>query len=91
MRDVKYLVWALGFDKDNFCTDLEIFLGAFGTAEEAIHHAEQFTTVKAIIEFSEYNPEILETGDYFEVRVETTKISDSSSCNVDTKFSKFVY
>lgn len=91
MKDVRYSVWALGFDKDDFCTDIEIFLGEFGTPEEAIHHAKQFTTVKAVMEFSEYNPEILEPGDYLEVIVETVKIGDPSSCNIDTKFSKYVY
>jgi len=72
-------VWALGYDKDDNCTDVEILMATFQKPTQAISFAECFETKQDII--NNYTDQIkefgeLEDGDYFEIKVEKVDISN---------------
>lgn len=87
---MRFEVWALGFDAEDFCTDAEELLGEYKTKLAAISRANEIHTAADI-----YSPDVakdyLLPGDYFEIRVERVKtLPDGISENVETVFSKYV-
>ena len=40
METYRYEVWALGFNKDGWCTDIEELIGEFESSEKAIECAK---------------------------------------------------
>ena len=88
MTNCTYEVWALGFDKDNMCTDIEKLLGTFDDKQEAIYCAEQYTNVSDV---KVDDDEQLVEGDYLEIRVEKCiEHKDYVEC-VDVVYSNYIY
>jgi len=77
-KEYIYEVWALGYDKDDNGTDVEVLMITFQNPEQAIQFAKCFETAKDITDnYAEqisYFGELLE-GDYFSIRVE--KVDDT--------------
>ena len=90
MKKYRYEVWALGYDKEDLCTDIETVLGTFSDEESAIQFAKMFTTVDFVTEHYTLNAELLE-GDYLEIVVETIEEGDITNTNIDTKYSAYVF
>lgn len=90
MKKYRYEVWALGYDKEDLCTDIETLLGTFSDEESAIQFAKMFTTVDFVTEHYTLSAELLE-GDYLEIVVETIKERDITNTNIDTKYSAYVF
>ena len=88
MIKFRYEVWALGYDKDGWCTDIEEFIDEFDTADEAIAFANTIQSGDDVFE-EDCGVEFL-AGDYLEIRVETIEEDDETNLNIDTKFSKIV-
>ena len=95
MNDKRFEVWALGYDKTDCCTDVEILMSTFTKADQACKFADCLESVEDIE--TNYKEQIeafgeLKEGDYFEVRVETVvDIAPDYSENIETIGSHFVY
>ena len=87
-REVRYEVWALGYDKDGWCTDIEEFIDEFDTADEAIAFAKTIQSGDDVFE-EDCGVEFV-AGDYLEIRVETIKEDDETNLNIETVFSSIV-
>ena len=85
--DVRYEVWALGYDELDFCTDVELLLGTYDDREEAIKKAESFNSLDDIKKVMPDDLE-LDDGDYVNIIVETIKNDDPTNTNIDTVFLK---
>ena len=85
--DVRYEVWALGYDELDFCTDVELLLGTYDDREEAIKKAESFNSLDDV---KKVMPDDLKLndGDYVNIIVETIKNDDPTNTNIDTVFLK---
>lgn len=83
-----YEVWALGFDKDNMCTDIEKLLGEFDNKQEAIYCAEQYNSISDV---ALDNDEQLVEGDFLEIRVEQCVEHDDWVECEDVLYSNFIY
>ena len=88
--DVRYEVWALGYDELDFCTDVELLLGTYDDREEAIKKAESFNSLNDV---KKVMPDDLELGDgdYVNIIVETIKNDDPTNTNIDTAFLKAIF
>ena len=85
--DVRYEVWALGYDELDFCTDVELLLGTYEDKEEAIKKAESFNSLDDVKKVMPDDLE-LDDGDYVNIIVETIKNDDPTNTNIDTVFLK---
>ena len=87
--DVRYEVWALGYDanENDFCTDVELLLGTYDDMEEAIKKAESFNSLDDVKKASPDDLGLAE-GDYVDIIVETIKNDDPTNTNIDTAFLK---
>ena len=85
--DVRYEVWALGYDANDFCTDIELLLGTYDDREEAIKKAESFNSLDDVKKAMS-DDSVLVDSDYVEVVVETIKNDDPTNTNIDTVFTK---
>ena len=85
--DVRYEVWALGYDAKDFCTDLELLLGTYDNKEEAIKKARSFEHLDDVKKVTSDDLE-LAAGDYVNIVVETIKNNDPTNTNIDTVFLK---
>ena len=85
--DVRYEVWALGYDANDFCTDLELLLGTYDNKEEAIKKAESFNSLDDVKKVMPDDLK-LDEGDYVNIIVETIKNDDPTNTNIDTVFLK---
>ena len=85
--DVRYEVWALGYDELDFCTDVELLLGTYDDREEAIKKAESFNSLDDVKKVMPDDLE-LDDGDYVNIIVETIKNDDPTNTNIDTVFLK---
>ena len=83
--DVRYEVWALGYDELDFCTDVELLLGTYDDREEAIKKAESFNSLDDVKKATSDDLELNE-GDYVNIVVETIKNDDPTNTNIDTVF-----
>lgn len=72
-KEYIYEVWALGYDKDDRCTDTEILMAIFQKPEQAIKYAECFETLQDVTDNFSTN---LEVGEYFNLRVEKVGNTD---------------
>ena len=85
--DVRYEVWALGYDELDFCTDVELLLGTYDDREEAIKKAESFNSLDDVKKATSDDLK-LDDGDYVNIIVETIKNDDPTNTNIDTVFLK---
>ena len=85
--DVRYEVWALGYDAEDFCTDVELLLGTYDNKEEAIEKAKSFNSLDDVQKATSDDLELAE-GDYVNILVETIKNDDPTNANIDTAFLK---
>ena len=83
--DVRYAVWALGYDANDFCTDLELLLGTYDDKEEAIEKVKSFNSLDDVKKATSDDLE-LDEGDYVNIVVETIKNNDPTNSNIDTVF-----
>ena len=84
-RDVRYEVWALGYDANDFCTDVELLLGTYDDREEAIEKVKSFNSLDDVKKATSDDLE-LDEGDYVNIVVETIKNDDPTNTNIDTVF-----
>ena len=83
--DVRYEVWALGYDAQDFCTDVELLLGTYDNKEEAIEKAKSFNSLDDVKKATSDDLGLAE-GDYVNILVETIKNDDPTNINIDTAF-----
>ena len=83
--DVRYEVWALGYDAKDFCTDLELLLGTYDNKEEAIKKARSFEHLDDVKKVTPDDLELVD-GAYVNIVVETIKNDDPTNSNIDTVF-----
>ena len=83
--DVRYEVWALGYDAKDFCTDLELLLGTYDNKEEAIEKAKSFGHLDDVKKVTPDDLELVD-GAYVNIVVETIKNNDPTNSNIDTVF-----
>ena len=83
--DVRYEVWALGYDANDSCTDLELLLGTYDNKEEAIEKVKSFNSLDDVKKATSDDLE-LDEGDYVNIVVETIKNDDPTNTNIDTVF-----
>ena len=83
--DVRYEVWALGYDALEFCTDVELLLGTYDDREEAIEKVKSFNSLDDVKKATSDDLELAE-GDYVNIVVETIKNNDPTNSNIDTVF-----
>ena len=83
--DVRYEVWALGYDAEDFCTDVELLLGTYNNKEEAIEKAKSFNSLDDV-QKATTDALGLADGDYVNILVETIKNDDPTNSNLDTVF-----
>lgn len=83
--DVRYEVWALGYDAEDFCTDLELLLGTYDDREEAIEKVKSFNSLDDVKKATSDDLK-LDEGDYVNIVVETIKNNDPTNSNIDTVF-----
>ena len=86
-RDVRYEVWALGYDANDFCTDLELLLGTYDDKEEAIEKVKSFNSLDDVKKATSDDLGLVD-GDYVNILVETIKNDDPTNTNIDTVFTK---
>ena len=84
-RDIRYEVWALGYDANDFCTDVELLLGTYDDREEAIEKAESFNSLDDVKKATTDGFK-LDDGAYVNIIVETIKNNDPTNSNIDTVF-----
>ena len=84
-RDVRYEVWALGYDANDFCTDIELLLGTYDNKEEAIEKAKSFGHLDDVKKVMPDGLELVD-GAYVYIIVETIKNDDPTNSNIDTVF-----
>ena len=85
ISDVRYEVWALGYDALEFCTDVELLLGTYDDKEEAIEKVKSFNSLDDVKKATSDDLE-LDEGDYVNIVVETIKNNDPTNSNIDTIF-----
>ena len=83
--DVRYEVWALGYDANDFCTDVELLLGTYDDKEEAIEKVKSFNSLDDVKKVMPDDLELVE-GDHVDIIVETIKNDDPTNTNIDTVF-----
>lgn len=83
--DVRYEVWALGYDANDFCTDVELLLGTYDNKEEAIEKVKSFNSLDDVKKATSDDLELAD-GDYVNIVVETIKNNDPTNSNIDTVF-----
>ena len=83
--DVRYEVWALGYDANDFCTDVELLLGTYDDREEAIEKVKSFNSLDDVKKATSDDLELVD-GDYVNIVVETIKNDDPTNSNIDTAF-----
>lgn len=83
--DVRYEVWALGYDTNDFCTDVELLLGTYDNKEEAIEKVKSFNSLDDVKKATSDDLELAD-GDYVNIVVETIKNNDPTNSNIDTVF-----
>lgn len=85
--DVRYEVWALGYDAKDFCTDVELLLGTYDNKEEAIEKAKSFNSLDDVQKATTDDLGLAD-GNYVNILVETIKNDDPTNANIDTAFLK---
>lgn len=83
--DVRYEVWALGYDANDFCTDLELLLGTYDDREEAIEKVKSFNSLDDVKKATSDDLGLVD-GDYVNIVVETIRNNDPTNSNIDTVF-----
>ena len=83
--DVRYEVWALGYDAMAYCIDVELLLGTYDDREEAIEKVKSFNSLDDVKKAMSDDLE-LDEGDYVNIVVETIKNNDPTNSNIDTVF-----
>ena len=88
MKKIVYEVWALGYDKDWMCTDVESHLGTFRNKENAIKIADSYTLEDLVK--NKKIPAFIdeEDGDMIQIVVETVDENAIIPMNIDTVFEK---
>ena len=84
-RDVRYEVWALGYDANDFCTGVELLLGTYDDKEEAIEKVKSFNSLDDVKKATSDDLGLVD-GDYVNIVVETIKNDDPTNTNIDTVF-----
>ena len=83
--DVRYEVWALGYDANDFCTDVELLLGTYDDREEAIEKVKSFNSLDDVKKATSDDLGLVD-GDYVNIVVETIRNNDPTNTNIDTVF-----
>ena len=87
ISNVRYEVWALGYDAMAYCIDVELLLGTYDNREEAIKRAESINSLDDLKKASSDDLGLVE-GDHVDIIVETIKNDDPTNTNIDTAFLK---
>lgn len=87
--DVRYEVWALGYDANDFCTDVELLLGTYDDKEDAIEKAKSFNSLDDVKKATSDDLGLVD-GDYVNILVETIKNNDPTNSNIDTVFIRVI-
>ena len=87
ISNVRYEVWALGYDAMAYCIDVELLLGTYDNREEAIKKAESINSLDDLKKASSDDLGLVE-GDHVDIIVETIKNDDPTNTNIDTAFLK---
>ena len=87
ISNVRYEVWALGYDAMAYCIDVELLLGTDDQREEAIKKAESINSLDDLKKASSDDLGLVE-GDHVDIIVETIKNDDPTNTNIDTAFLK---
>ena len=90
LMDIRYEVWALGYDALEFCTDVELLLGTYDDREEAIKKAESINSFDDVKKASSDDLGLVE-GDRVDIIVETIKNDDPTNTNINTAFLKAIF
>ena len=90
ISNVRYEVWALGYDALEFCTDVELLLGTYDDREEAIKKAESINSFDDLKKATTDDLGLAE-GDRVDIIVETIKNDDPTNTNIDTAFLKAIF
>ena len=85
ISDVRYEVWALGYDALEFCTDVELLLGTYDDKEEAIEKVKSFNSLDDVKKATSDDLGLVD-GDYVNIVVETIKNDDPTNTNINTVF-----
>ena len=88
--DIRYEVWALGYDANDFCTDVELLLGTYDNKEEAIEKVKSFNSLDDVKKVTSDDLELVD-GDYVNIVVETIKNDDPTNTNIDKAFIKAIF
>ena len=83
--DVRYEVWALVYDANDFCTDVELLLGTYDDREEAIEKVKSFNSLDDVKKATSDDLGLVD-GDYVNIIVETIRNNDPTNTNIDTVF-----
>ena len=83
--DVRYEVWALGYDAEDFCADVELLLGTYDNKEEAIEKAKSINSLDDVQKVTSDDFK-LNDGGHVIIIVETIKNDDPTNTNIDTVF-----
>jgi len=77
-KEYTYMVWALGYDKEDMCIDTEVQMAQFPRVDQAIQFAKCFETLQDVVD--NYYDQIKKfdelEGDYFNIRVEKVNVSN---------------
>lgn len=87
--DVRYEVWALGYDANDFCTDVELLLGTYDDKEEAIEKVKSFNSLDDVKKATSDDLGLVD-GDYVNIIVETIRNNDPTNSNIDTVFIRVI-
>ena len=88
MKTYRYEVWALGYDKDGWCTDIEELIEDFKDKDEAIALAKTIQSSDDVFE-KDCGVEFV-AGDYLEIVVETINNDDPTCTNIETVYHSIV-
>ena len=86
---VRYEVWALGYDANDFCTDVELLLGTYDDKEEAIEKVKSFNSLDDVKKATSDDLGLVDGG-YVNIVVETIKNNDPTNTNIDTVFIRVI-
>lgn len=88
MKTFRYEVWALGYDKDDWCTDIEELIKEFNNQDEAVAFAKTIESSKYIFE-DNCGVEFI-AGDYLRIVVEKYDNEDTSGMSIAIPYTKVI-
>ena len=75
MKTTCFEIWALGYDREGACTNLERYLGEYATSQYAIQEAEKLQTLEDVVS-PEFALQLRSRGEYVTIQVQETAVCD---------------